>query len=134
MSLSNGWFSPSGKERLHGIEGYFAELLFFFHAPHRTLVVRLRNTEPSGERLYLVCVNTRRIEVAANWRVTELCCSKVDQDTLRIEDVERSIRIDCYAARLFEEDAFKHWLGTNGWLAEPSEDDLQAVLSRSLES
>ena len=116
IHLMNGWFSPSGEERLEGIEDHSAEVLYYFHAPHRTLVVRFTNPN-SAERRYLVCISVRRMEVAANWRAAEMWCSRVDDDRLFIEDRQQSIHIDCYAARLFDDAAFKHWLGTNGSLA-----------------
>lgn len=134
MSLASGWLCADNNAILDDLDGRSAEVLFFFNHPHRMLVVRLSGADDAENRMFLVCTDVYKMEIAPDWLIAKLRCSKIDDDTLLIEDKENDSRITCYAARIFSEAEFKHWVGIEARGVNPADSDLQAILARSIDA
>lgn len=129
MSLPIGWICPSGETRLDELHGLRADVLRYFATPHRMLVIRLKETaSEEKEPLYVLCTGVERMETPPSWTVDELRCSRIDEDTISLEDGESSVLITCYAVRVFSQAEFKRWMGGDFSEIDPAADDFQPLL------
>ena len=134
MSLMTGWLCPNGTEQLENFNGRRADVEWYCANPHRMLVVRLTDVAAPTEPLFLLCTGISKMELKPKWVIQQLHCSRVNEDTLLIEDKQGAFRVTCYALRVFGDEEFKQWLGSDQMLANPSAPEFQAVLKRSVET
>ncbi len=127
MSLPTGWICPNGDQELSELRGLRADVLRYFATPHRMLVIRVKEVAGSTEPRFILCTGVLRMEVPPSWLVERLHCSRVDENTLLLEDRQPSMRVQCYALRVFSDAEFKRWLGPDFALVDPSAEEFHSV-------
>lgn len=123
MGLPTGWICPNGDEQLDELSGFYADVLRYFATPHRMLVIRLKAVAERIEPRFILCTGVSRMEVPASWVVDHLRCSKLDENRLLLEDKQLSMRVQCYALRVFSDAELKRWLGADFALVDSSIQD-----------
>ena len=120
--LQTGWLSRNGGETLPALQGWQAELEFFFRYPHRTAVIRLAPPLLAAADVgchYLICHGCERIHADMTWTIDGLSCRPATDTLIAVEDPARVVRVECYAARIFDREAGSKWVGGGGLTDDP---------------
>lgn len=133
MNLPTGWICPNGETELAELNGLHAELHCYFANPHRMMVVRFTDSNAGCESapLFLLLTGVCSIEAQPSWPVDQLNCSRVDEDTILVENKGGAFRINCYALRVFTDEQFRRWLGKDYEFVNPAPQDFEEAMKDS---